>query len=222
MCTSIHAGGFYKWKDEKGVTHITDHPPGIEADVEVDTGVRANRAPIGNSDSEFSQQIVDYHQEFEVKTKEMSEVDKVRAKQLDAEISSARSRYAEMNSDKYSARNIAMVSNSERQEILKKREEAKELVERLLSEQKNLFDKYNNEQAYAKSSTIESKVDGSFEGWDGETIVKLMNGQIWMQNEYHYHYHYAYMPDVLIYNSGGGWRMKIEGVDKSVGVQKLK
>jgi len=28
-------------------------------------------------------------------------------------------------------------------------------------------------------------------GWDGETIVKLINGQIRQQTEYHYHYHYA-------------------------------
>lgn len=72
------------------------------------------------------------------------------------------------------------------------------------------------------SSVIESKVDGEFEGWEGETIVKLMNGQIWQQIAYYYHYHYAYMPEVLIYNSDGGWKMKVEGVDKAVWVQRLK
>jgi hypothetical protein len=53
-------------------------------------------------------------------------------------------------------------------------------------------------------SVIESKVDGDFEGWEGETIIKLLNGQIWQQTEYYYHYHYAYMPDVLVYRSGSG------------------
>src|SRR5688572_22931042 len=43
----------------------------------------------------------------------------------------------------------------------------------------------------ATQSVIESKVDGDFEGWEGETIVKLMNGQVWQQTEYYYHYHYA-------------------------------
>lgn len=71
-------------------------------------------------------------------------------------------------------------------------------------------------------SVIETKVDGDFEGWEGETIVKLMNGQIWQQTEYHYTYHYAYMPDVLIYKSGGSWKMKVEGVDKAVRVERLK
>ena len=71
-------------------------------------------------------------------------------------------------------------------------------------------------------SVVESKIDGDFEGWEGETIVKLMNGQIWQQTEYHYHYHYAFMPDVLIYKKGTQWKMKVEGVEKSVGVERLK
>ncbi|MCA3220247.1 MAG: hypothetical protein ING59_17220 [Burkholderiales bacterium] len=49
-----------------------------------------------------------------------------------------------------------------------------------------------------------------------------MNGQIWQQIEYHYHYHYAYMPKVLVYSSGGVFKMKVDGVDKAVGVQRLK
>ena len=62
----------------------------------------------------------------------------------------------------------------------------------------------------------------NFEGFEGETIIKLMNGQIWEQTEYYYHYHYAFMPKVLIYMSGSSYKMKVEGVDKEVGVIKLK
>lgn len=72
------------------------------------------------------------------------------------------------------------------------------------------------------ASVIETKIDGDFEGWEGETVVKLMNGQVWIQTEYYYEYHYAYMPDVLIYQSGGGWKMKVEGVGKAVGVEQLR
>lgn len=71
-------------------------------------------------------------------------------------------------------------------------------------------------------SVIETQIDGDFEGWEGETIVKLVNGQIWQQTEYHYHYHYAFMPQVLIYRSGGGYKMKVDGVDKAVGVERLR
>lgn len=72
------------------------------------------------------------------------------------------------------------------------------------------------------ASTIESQIDGEFEGWEGETIVKLTNGQIWQQTEYHYHYHYAYMPKVLIYRSGAGYKMKVDGIDRAVGVTQIK
>jgi len=71
-------------------------------------------------------------------------------------------------------------------------------------------------------SVIETQVDGEFNGWEGETIVKLMNGQIWQQTEYHYHYHYAYMPKVLVYRSAGGFKMKVDGVEKAVGVERLR
>jgi hypothetical protein len=38
------------------------------------------------------------------------------------------------------------------------------------------------------SPLIETRVDGEFQGWSGETIVKLTNGQIWQQTEFHYRY----------------------------------
>lgn len=72
------------------------------------------------------------------------------------------------------------------------------------------------------SSVIETQIDGEFEGWEGETIVKLLNGQIWQQIEYHYHYHYAFMPKVLIYRSGGGYKMKVDGVEKAVSVERMR
>jgi hypothetical protein len=73
-----------------------------------------------------------------------------------------------------------------------------------------------------QGSVIESKVAGEFKGWTGDTIVKLMNGQIWQQTLYYYHYHYSYMPDVLIYKEGSGWKMKVEGIDKAVRVRLIE
>jgi hypothetical protein len=69
---------------------------------------------------------------------------------------------------------------------------------------------------------IESNISGSFEGWKGETIFKLMNGEIWQQTEYYYEYHYAYSPKVLIIPSAGGYKAKVEGVNKAVGVTRLR
>jgi len=72
------------------------------------------------------------------------------------------------------------------------------------------------------SQTIESQIHGDFEGWEGETIVKLTNGQVWQQTEYYYHYHYAFMPKVTILRSGVGYKMIVDGVPKAIGVQQLK
>lgn len=72
------------------------------------------------------------------------------------------------------------------------------------------------------SGAIESRIDGTFEGWSGETVFKLLNGQIWQQSSYAYTYHYAYRPEVLIYAGSGGCKMIVEGVSDSISVKRLK
>jgi len=69
---------------------------------------------------------------------------------------------------------------------------------------------------------VESYIAGDFQGWSGETIFKLDNGQIWQQASYSYTYHYAYHPRVTIYRAGGGYKMKVEGLDEVVEVKRLK
>jgi hypothetical protein len=71
-------------------------------------------------------------------------------------------------------------------------------------------------------SATETQVDGEFNGWEGETIIKLLNGQIWQQTEYHYEYHYAYMPKVLLYSTGAVFKMKVKGTSQAIGVQRLR
>lgn len=74
----------------------------------------------------------------------------------------------------------------------------------------------------ATGATIESRIDGEFNGWEGETVFKLQNGQVWQQASYAYRYHYVYAPKVLIYASGSGYTMKVDGVDQSIAVKRLK
>ena len=69
---------------------------------------------------------------------------------------------------------------------------------------------------------IETNIDGEFEGWEGETIFKMMNGSIWQQSSYDYTYHYAYMPAVIIYRKGGSYYMKVEGVDDEIQVRQIR
>lgn len=53
-------------------------------------------------------------------------------------------------------------------------------------------------------NATESRIDGAFEGWSGDTTFTLRNGQVWRQASYAYSYHYAYSPEVVIYESSGG------------------
>ena len=68
---------------------------------------------------------------------------------------------------------------------------------------------------------IQSQIDGEFNGWEGDTVIKLTNGQVWQQSEYSYHYHYAYMPRVTITNEGG-YKMLVAGISTAVRVERLK
>lgn len=69
---------------------------------------------------------------------------------------------------------------------------------------------------------IESAITGDIEGWDGETIFKLDNGQIWQQAEYDYTYFYEYHPDVTIYQTSRGCRMKVEDEEETILVKRIK
>ena len=71
------------------------------------------------------------------------------------------------------------------------------------------------------SPAINSYIDGTFEGWEGDTVFTLMNGQIWQQTEYDYMYDYDYMPDVTIYSSSGSCILEVEGVDDTIRVTRI-
>lgn len=61
-------------------------------------------------------------------------------------------------------------------------------------------------------------VDGSWQGWDGKTLVRLTDGSVWEQAEYHYEYHYAYRPAVTV----TGNLMLVVGMQRAVPVRRLR
>ncbi len=69
---------------------------------------------------------------------------------------------------------------------------------------------------------VESTIRGDFKGWEGETIFQLDNGQIWQQAEYDYMYSYQYRPDVTIYQTSGGCRMKVEDENDTIIVKRIR
>jgi hypothetical protein len=72
------------------------------------------------------------------------------------------------------------------------------------------------------NAIIEARIDGEFSGWDGETIFKLDNGQIWQQTSYAYTYHYAYRPKIMLIHVNGHYEMQVEGVSSRIAVTRLQ
>ena len=70
----------------------------------------------------------------------------------------------------------------------------------------------------------ESKINGDFECWTGETIFVLQNEQIWQQSELDLQIHFCLKlsPRVtIIQESNGRYLMVVEGVNKSVQVIRI-
>lgn len=71
-------------------------------------------------------------------------------------------------------------------------------------------------------SAIHAQINGNFSGWDGKSVIKLTNGEIWMQTEYYYQYSFAFMPKVTLISTPAGYRMKVDGINKEVAVKRLE
>jgi hypothetical protein len=70
--------------------------------------------------------------------------------------------------------------------------------------------------------TTKCMVDGEWTGWDGQTIVRLTNGQIWEQTQYYYEYRYAYRPEAVLITNGYSGEMVVKGMRKPVKVRRLR
>lgn len=66
------------------------------------------------------------------------------------------------------------------------------------------------------SDVIESRISGEFKGWDGKSRYTLDNGQVWEQASFKHEYKYADNPEVIIYSTNGGYKMKVEGLEADV------
>jgi hypothetical protein len=99
-----------------------------------------------------------------------------------------------------------------------------------ITELNNWLDRYilkiatilKNRSSSNSGDVIESTIEGEFNGWDGETIFKLDNGQIWQQSSYSYSYKYSYRPKVFIFKVGSVYKMKVDGMSNAIYVKRLK
>ena len=79
----------------------------------------------------------------------------------------------------------------------------------------------NVELVASGEAVIESTIISDFNGLEYGNIYELANGQIWQQTEYYIWYWYWFYPGVLIWNDGGIYWMKVEGIDHPVMVKKI-
>jgi hypothetical protein len=70
---------------------------------------------------------------------------------------------------------------------------------------------------------ITARIVGEFRGWDGKTVFRLDNGQVWQQRVGgRYRSPKRLDPDVDIYNGGFGFYLKTTDSSRSVGVKRLR
>lgn len=70
---------------------------------------------------------------------------------------------------------------------------------------------------------IQSRYDGEFTGWSGNTLFRLENGQVWKQAQSGRNAQRATRPLVTIERTAlGSYRMNVEGLSESVRVERVR
>jgi hypothetical protein len=70
---------------------------------------------------------------------------------------------------------------------------------------------------------IRSRIEGSFTGWDGDTVFRLANGQVWKQMDSDRFYIQAENPEVDIKRAAfGSYLLSVEGYGSSVRVRRVE
>ena len=70
---------------------------------------------------------------------------------------------------------------------------------------------------------VQSRYDGEFTGWSGNTLFRLENGQVWKQAQSGRVSVRAARPKVTIKRATlGGYRMSVEGLNESIRVERVR
>lgn len=71
---------------------------------------------------------------------------------------------------------------------------------------------------------IVARINGKFAGWDGHTVFKLENGMIWAQVDKDKFYTRELINPTVVIEPAmfGTWRLKVEGFDEDVRVERLE
>jgi hypothetical protein len=82
----------------------------------------------------------------------------------------------------------------------------------------------SNESVKAvQNSDISASVLGDFNGWTGDTLFRLDNGQIWKQRTPgKWRTHKEAVKVHISQNALGFWEMRVDGAQRSIGVKRIK
>jgi hypothetical protein len=72
----------------------------------------------------------------------------------------------------------------------------------------------------AEEQAVETFIDGDFDGWEGNTVFRLQNGQVWQQASPSARYLFAHAPKVTI--SRAPHRVQVEGMRVEIAVRRLR
>jgi hypothetical protein len=70
--------------------------------------------------------------------------------------------------------------------------------------------------------SITTRIAGHFDGWNGHTVFKLQNGQVWKQAGFGNFVYHADNPKVHIWKAWLGYLMRVEGYNATVAVRRVK
>jgi len=73
----------------------------------------------------------------------------------------------------------------------------------------------------SKVLVTESRIEGNFNGWNGDTIYELTNGQKWKQARYQYKYSYKFRPIAKIWKEGSRYYMEVDNSGDFVEVIRI-
>lgn len=77
-------------------------------------------------------------------------------------------------------------------------------------------------KAAAVPEVVEAQIAGDFRGWDGKTLFRLTNGQIWQQRVGGRYRYRAVDPEVKIQRARFGYYLEITATGRKVGVKRVK
>ena len=65
----------------------------------------------------------------------------------------------------------------------------------------------------------ESELDGACRGWDGQTVFRLVNGEMWRQSSFRSRALYLSCPEVRVWRLGDYCWLEVEGAGEILPVE---